>query len=506
MDAGELREHLADQLHMWQLEGSRGGPWVKSFWNKVRLLAKLTGQTVLEVHQDLLRDAENMDDEEMERTSAKKGKAVNPWAVCHESTGPEKGEKFERCCLPGTLVTMEDGTCKPIEGIKVGDLVFTHRGRVKSVTEVMSRPVDEEILKIRANGLPVPLRVTSNHPLFVLPMVSNWKSGKRTEYEGQPTFIEAGQIKLGDALHSPSLTMETPEENIDEETAFVLGVYAAEGDIEGTREFVKEWQCGHHGTSHRVAKEKDVRGLVVNLSLHKDKDKPLMKFVGKYIDERYPDTPEIPLDPGLSEYVEIMRIKNRFFAEFCARHCGEGAKTKKLSQTLMSASPAVLRYFLAGYFKGDGCTYDHWTHNANGRSYVSKKITSATSSLNLAHQLFWLTERCGLVVTLQKRPNRGGPQNRQKEGLWSYGMALSGTESKKLANVMGQDFDAVTRKGKRFAGAACTFGRVYRIDKEHYTGPVYNMEVADDESYIADLASVHNCVQDVKSKHKIKKD
>lgn len=29
----------------------------------------------------------------------KKGKKVNPWAVCHASTGPEKSDKFERCVM-----------------------------------------------------------------------------------------------------------------------------------------------------------------------------------------------------------------------------------------------------------------------------------------------------------------------------------------------------------------------------------------------------------------------
>jgi hypothetical protein len=27
----------------------------------------------------------------------KKGKAVNPWAICHSSVGPEKNQKFEDC-------------------------------------------------------------------------------------------------------------------------------------------------------------------------------------------------------------------------------------------------------------------------------------------------------------------------------------------------------------------------------------------------------------------------
>jgi hypothetical protein len=97
MDAGELREHLAHELHQWQVEGSRSPDWVRSFWVKVKHLAKMIGKTKEEVHQELQEDAGSMEDEEdldLGRTSAK---AVNPWAVCHSQLGPEKNEKFERC-------------------------------------------------------------------------------------------------------------------------------------------------------------------------------------------------------------------------------------------------------------------------------------------------------------------------------------------------------------------------------------------------------------------------
>jgi hypothetical protein len=132
MDAGNLREQLAHELHQWRIEGFRSPDWIKSFWTKVKHLAKLVGKTREEVHQELIEDVEHMEEEQaerdyesrmnaeaadsdraqfydslrqedeegldLERTSAKKKyKAVNPWAVCHSQLGPEKDEKFERC-------------------------------------------------------------------------------------------------------------------------------------------------------------------------------------------------------------------------------------------------------------------------------------------------------------------------------------------------------------------------------------------------------------------------
>jgi len=102
MDAGELREQLANDFLLWRTEGGRSTDWVRSFWVRVKHLAKMIGETKEEVYREIQEDADRMDEEnigdgDLDRTSAKKYKAVNPWAVCHSQLGPEKDEKFERC-------------------------------------------------------------------------------------------------------------------------------------------------------------------------------------------------------------------------------------------------------------------------------------------------------------------------------------------------------------------------------------------------------------------------
>src|SRR5436309_5179870 len=42
------------------------------------------------------------------------------------------------CCLPGQLIHTEHGV-KPIEEVRVGDRVLTHRGRYRRVTRTMTR-------------------------------------------------------------------------------------------------------------------------------------------------------------------------------------------------------------------------------------------------------------------------------------------------------------------------------------------------------------------------------
>ena len=49
------------------------------------------------------------------------------------------------CFVSGTKITVEDGGFKLIEDIKEGDLVLTHKGRLRRGVKLRNRYVEEEI-------------------------------------------------------------------------------------------------------------------------------------------------------------------------------------------------------------------------------------------------------------------------------------------------------------------------------------------------------------------------
>ena len=74
-------------------------------------------------------------------------------------------------CLAGeSLVLMHDGTYKQIKDIVVGDMVVTHRGRVRPVTMVANRSLrdDENVYEVKAQGFPKPFVITGEHPVYAL--------------------------------------------------------------------------------------------------------------------------------------------------------------------------------------------------------------------------------------------------------------------------------------------------------------------------------------------------
>jgi IMP dehydrogenase/GMP reductase len=67
------------------------------------------------------------------------------------------------CFIPGTSITMSDGTKKSIETVKVGDFVLTHTGEVKEVINLFERPFADLLVKINNS-----LTCTLNHEIYVV--------------------------------------------------------------------------------------------------------------------------------------------------------------------------------------------------------------------------------------------------------------------------------------------------------------------------------------------------
>lgn len=86
----------------------------------------------------------------------------NLWK-CQHPDGP--GYHDDYCFVEKTKVKTEKGW-KLIKNIKVGDLVLTHKNRIKKVLKTYKRKINDEILKISFSS-GVCLEVTKNHPFLL---------------------------------------------------------------------------------------------------------------------------------------------------------------------------------------------------------------------------------------------------------------------------------------------------------------------------------------------------
>ena len=107
------------------------------------------------------------------------------------------------CFLPGTRVSLADGTRIAIEDVQPGDRVLTHLGRSREVLNKQIRGGRWSVRKIEAVGVPSTITATEVHPFFV----------RRSD--GHLEEVLAKDLKVGDLLSFPGGESSTPITSIE---------------------------------------------------------------------------------------------------------------------------------------------------------------------------------------------------------------------------------------------------------------------------------------------------
>jgi geranylgeranyl pyrophosphate synthase len=149
-------------------------------------------------------------------------------------------------------------------------------------------------------------------------------------------------------------------------------------------------------------------------------------------------------------------IHNISIAKLFKELCGEYAEHKRIHQKLMLLPPKKQAQIIEGFFRGDG-------HKIKKRKYL------VTISKILANQLWIVLHRLGKKPAIQKIKAPG------KKCVYRISISTSNEVSKNfyLDNYL--------------------FTPISKIHKKNYTGYVYNLEVENYSSYIANKVAVHNC-------------
>ncbi len=359
-------------------------------------------------------------------------------------------------CFPKGTAVWTDRGLRQIGGIKKDDLVLTHTGRYRPVTNWHRRKYDDDLVVLNTY-LSKEIKVTPEHPFLAS------KDGLTAEW------IDAGDIRKGDWLvfvppkGSESLTsvdmrkykegVETnlPDEiEITDEFLRFLGLYISEGCV-----------TTHNRVSVGMGDFDALYPLVrwaYSLGLR-------FSFRGPYSSSNQ-YTLTIP-DLGLSNFLD---------SEF-----GFGAGTKQLPQWVYDLSEEDRVTLFLWMNVGDGCTQPY-----NVKYY--------TVSRRLADDMVLLLASIGIASDVKIRPprycfidGRTGKSNTQYE--------VSFSPPEWMRPMLG--LPSLKRKPQNAFGMRQEDGRLFvkvqGVDKEHYEGFVYNLSVADDNSYAVDLATVHNC-------------
>jgi len=399
-------------------------------------------------------------------------------------------------CFPaGARIATEHGW-RPIEKVQPGDRALTHAGRYRPVIDVMQRQVEEPLVRIAVTKLRAhDLVATENHPVLAVRRNAVRTARREGRLEAlQAEWIPAGSIEQGDYV---VVLGESPEERLPEtvDLAEELGPnFEVEDVVITTR------NSAHRPTLNRF----------VDFA-----DPALMRLIGRWLGDgsighETHDGAEASVNfvfdasdlEGLEEVARLMathfgletpaefakgqatahlRYTRRPLARWFAGTFGEGFAGKHLPDWAFQLPRAHKTQLLVGLFQADGCV-------SNDNGYIALNFDH--SNRDLAEGVWRLARSLGYGPSLH------GGRVRPGGTVPHYRVHISAKDAPELAIACGID-EADTRSTQSSRREIhfddLTAYPVAKVTREPFYGTVYNLQIEEDESYVAELVVVHNC-------------
>jgi ribonucleoside-diphosphate reductase alpha chain len=404
---------------------------------------------------------------------------------------------FYNCMPPDQEVLTADGY-RPISEIKIGDLVLTHRNRLRPVMHKFERETEETLYIIRPKKMGYDdLRVTGDHKIYIIrsEWVNKHKSRDGLRLEHEPDWIPAKEITPGDYV--------AVAYNNEERTPDVISLLDHIPQYETQDgELFKATTRGYHGYATDWGTHYKIRDRLVL-------DGELCYLFGRWLGDgcvTHRTGTDIPsgikfvfsLDEK-NEAQEIARIIEAKFGiegsiklssterwydlwvnsmpigEFFKAFLGCYSYGKRLPDQLMHLPAELTLELLHGLFSADGYVSDN-------------KLGIVLSNRTLAIQIHQLLLRMGFLFSIRENTHRLGR-------VPAYRIQATANE---CASLFERFFGVQAPEHSidlkyYFEYDNLKWVRIDEIAVEDYSGIVLDIEVEEDHSFISAGIVVSNC-------------
>lgn len=405
-----------------------------------------------------------------------------------------KPTHVDHCAVRGTKVRTYNNVSKNIEDIVPGELVLTHTGQFKPVVKVFENGT-KSVSKIIPTGTLEELYVTENHSIFVIDKRQAF--GRHNELTGgrddrrrhagfrnlkyQPHWRTVSDVYPGDYLGIP--INYGGNVKADPNEAFLAGLFLADGSYRKNSKYKdKDGGCGilftvgHH--------EKDLI----------DKAKLCLANLGlKYT--------HIENATQGCDWISVYNVKlsQKFYS-----WCGEYSHEKHIQGEMRKWDDESTKIMLGAYISGDGC------FDKKKRAYRIR--SSSKDLLRDTQQAFafigipvciGIDEKIGEMLNRNKKrivvDANGNEYNITPKYDSGYARIPNGFARNIKNYVVGkvfEDRDGFKDNVKLIIQDRMIMTPIHTIQRNLFEAQVYNLEVEDDNSYIANDVIVHNCNED----------
>ncbi len=404
---------------------------------------------------------------------------------------------FYNCMPPDQEVLTADGY-RPISEIKIGDLVVTHRNRLRPVVHRFERETDETLYIIRPKKLGYDdLRVTGDHKVYVVR--SEWvnkhrsRDGLRLQHE--PDWIPAKDIKPGDYV---AVAYNDEESSLDTISLhdYISGYEVQDGKLfkattRGDHGYVSDWGT-HYKLNDSLALDGELcylfgrwlgdgcvthrsgtdipSGIKIVFSLD-EKDEAVE--IVRIIEAKFGIEGSIKLSSTERWY--DLWVNSMPIGEFFKAFLGCYSYGKQIPDLLMHLPAELTQELLRGLFNADGYVFDN-------------KLGIVLSNRTLSVQIYQLLLRLGYVFSIRENTHRLGR-------VPAYRIQATANE---CAPLFEQFFGVQAPEHNidlkyYFEYDNLKWVRIDEIAVEDYAGIVLDIEVEEDHSFVSAGIVVSNC-------------
>ena len=375
---------------------------------------------------------------------------------------------FASCFPPDTLIEIGDGQKKRIVEIKEGDEVVTHLGKLRRVKRTFQRTYNGNLRILRLHKFGLLISATPEHPILSSESVrckdivhsrqylSNKHYARKIQLGGSLGFTEINKLNCDNFIASKILYGDKSsgffnQVLVDEDLACLFGWYLAEGHLSRSKKCLT-------GFSR----------IIFSLNSEEIKTEIFLKRVMR---EKFGLEGKSYLEgSNLRVGFSSTTLARKFYDEF-----GTGSSSKRVPPLLWNSDDTLIKSLLKGWLNGDG-------------SIKHGEITASTICRPLALQLYQLLVRIGFRPNLRVRKSFTGKKGvNHKE---SYHFSINGPG---ISSLFGAPVHESSHLWTTEERNGQLFFQVKEISETEFHGLVYNLEVEEDNSYIADGISSHNC-------------
>jgi hypothetical protein len=357
------------------------------------------------------------------------------------------------CFPPGTRIRLADGSERAIEDVRLGERVVTAEGHTGRVVRSLLRDEDGGLIRLILTGHSH-LRMTSEHRVLT-----------------SRGYVAANELRVGDEVALPKYssgesTHVSPAEHVTK---------ASHRLTRGNRWVGLPARVGLSTSAHALPDKIELTerfGRLIGLFLAEgncDSGKVCWTLNINERDTLGAEIVSIMADYGVEAHTRDLpfhhshrvTVYGTAWTRLLSSLCGDGAGRKRLHPELAGGTTEFLAAVLSGWLSGDG-----WTKPDGTQAGI-------TISDDLALGMYDIAQALGHHPVLVHSPPVANNAAKTRQWRWTLSMAPGPGRCRETETYV--------------------WRKVRETRLEDYVGPVYDLTVEGDHSYVAEGVGVHNC-------------